>query len=472
MAALRATLRPSIATMKRKGERGSPWRTPLDTLNSPVGLPLTKTEAWEDFKQPMIHDLHLVPKPIWFITESRYSQLIESKALSKSTLKSRTFFLYTYFVNNEGAIKDVPAFHISRLHFIDHAPNDPFDSPGKQFGDDFIKTTNQAYRSVISKRQRSTMFRSQGNERGVTTVGDGAGLYELESKTVWPRGTVTATSPNRIFDFLKDGAPKSVEFMVFTVVKCHATYLLLHSAHSRFSAIEISILEETIKALHIRKREKAMLVANPRFLIHVEESVVWLCRLKKKRKKEFVEGRDEYLENRAVSRTGTDNGSGPKAFSRAAREETKTTTTRAQRNSNETQQLGRKKTTSNTTAGRPHSRGKSGRKQQGDSSRARQTPAKPQQESRTAGEKAEESSKETAAGHAGTPKKAAKGSSRKQAGAAMILASLYFGTVCIWTYQTQVIDIVFVRRSRMSLGWNVKNLKPKNKKVPRCITKS
>ncbi|KAL4569562.1 hypothetical protein LXL04_025203 [Taraxacum kok-saghyz] len=35
-----------------------------------------------------------------------------------------------------------------------------------------------------------------------------------------------------------------------------------------------------------------------------------------------------------------------------------------------------------------------------------------------------------------------------------------------------VIDIVFVRRSRMSLGWNVKNLKPKNKKVPRCITKS
>ncbi|KAL4583019.1 hypothetical protein LXL04_007583 [Taraxacum kok-saghyz] len=29
---------------------------------------------------------------------------------------------------------------------------------------------------------------------------------------------------------------------------------------------------------------------------------------------------------------------------------------------------------------------------------------------------------------------------------------------------TQVIDIVFVRRSMMSLGWNVKNLKPKNKK--------
>ncbi|KAL4581722.1 hypothetical protein LXL04_006249 [Taraxacum kok-saghyz] len=36
----------------------------------------------------------------------------------------------------------------------------------------------------------------------------------------------------------------------------------------------------------------------------------------------------------------------------------------------------------------------------------------------------------------------------------------------------KVIDIVFVRRSRMSLGWNVKNLKPKNKKLPRCITKS
>ncbi|KAL4579804.1 hypothetical protein LXL04_015970 [Taraxacum kok-saghyz] len=32
-----------------------------------------------------------------------------------------------------------------------------------------------------------------------------------------------------------------------------------------------------------------------------------------------------------------------------------------------------------------------------------------------------------------------------------------------WT--VSVIDIVFVRRSRMSLGWNVKNLKPKNKKL-------
>ncbi|KAL4575851.1 hypothetical protein LXL04_011938 [Taraxacum kok-saghyz] len=35
------------------------------------------------------------------------------------------------------------------------------------------------------------------------------------------------------------------------------------------------------------------------------------------------------------------------------------------------------------------------------------------------------------------------------------------------TVLVQVIDIVFMRRSRMSLGWNVKNLKPKNKKVPR-----
>ncbi|KAL4567313.1 hypothetical protein LXL04_022894 [Taraxacum kok-saghyz] len=51
LAALRATLRPSMATIKRNGDRGSPCLTPLETLNSSVGQPFTITEAREEERQ-------------------------------------------------------------------------------------------------------------------------------------------------------------------------------------------------------------------------------------------------------------------------------------------------------------------------------------------------------------------------------------------------------------------------------------
>ncbi|KAL4591907.1 hypothetical protein LXL04_004882 [Taraxacum kok-saghyz] len=86
-----AMLSPSMAVMKRKGERGSPCLTPFVILNSFV-FPFTKTEARADSRHPYIHILHFPPNPICIRVESRNPQLTESNALSKSTLNSRIFF--------------------------------------------------------------------------------------------------------------------------------------------------------------------------------------------------------------------------------------------------------------------------------------------------------------------------------------------------------------------------------------------
>ena len=66
-----AMLRPSIAIIKRNGDSGSPCLTPLESGNSMVGEPFTKTEAQAEAKQPETHDLHLHPNPIFSIIESR-----------------------------------------------------------------------------------------------------------------------------------------------------------------------------------------------------------------------------------------------------------------------------------------------------------------------------------------------------------------------------------------------------------------
>ncbi|KAL4559729.1 hypothetical protein LXL04_031874 [Taraxacum kok-saghyz] len=53
-----ATLKPSMAMMKRNGESESPCRTPLEMGNSFVGDLLTKTDALEDERHSMIQALH------------------------------------------------------------------------------------------------------------------------------------------------------------------------------------------------------------------------------------------------------------------------------------------------------------------------------------------------------------------------------------------------------------------------------
>jgi hypothetical protein len=47
-------LSPSIIRMKRRGNSGKPWRTPLSLLKKPVGSPFTKKEKDEDVTHAII----------------------------------------------------------------------------------------------------------------------------------------------------------------------------------------------------------------------------------------------------------------------------------------------------------------------------------------------------------------------------------------------------------------------------------
>ncbi|KAL4583335.1 hypothetical protein LXL04_007905 [Taraxacum kok-saghyz] len=88
--------------MKRKGDSGSPCLNPLSIANSFVGDPLTSTDALAEPKQPLIHILHLLPYPNCSSMDWRYSQLIELKALSKSTLNKRSFF-FVFFAHEQSS---------------------------------------------------------------------------------------------------------------------------------------------------------------------------------------------------------------------------------------------------------------------------------------------------------------------------------------------------------------------------------
>ncbi|KAL4585040.1 hypothetical protein LXL04_009653 [Taraxacum kok-saghyz] len=66
-----AAFKPSIAMIKRKGDRGSPWRTPLVIGNSLVGDPFVMTEAREDERQPLIQQIHFSLNPICLITDTK-----------------------------------------------------------------------------------------------------------------------------------------------------------------------------------------------------------------------------------------------------------------------------------------------------------------------------------------------------------------------------------------------------------------
>ena len=49
----------SLTRKNKKGERGSPWRIPLDAVIRPLGLPLMKTENFGFFRQPIIHEIYM-----------------------------------------------------------------------------------------------------------------------------------------------------------------------------------------------------------------------------------------------------------------------------------------------------------------------------------------------------------------------------------------------------------------------------
>jgi len=64
----------SMTNNKRRGERGSPWRSPLKGTKKSVGDPLTRTAKEEEEIQKRIQSIHLSPKPILSKTEVKKSQ--------------------------------------------------------------------------------------------------------------------------------------------------------------------------------------------------------------------------------------------------------------------------------------------------------------------------------------------------------------------------------------------------------------
>lgn len=84
----------SATKMKRKGERGSHWKSPLFTWKLTVGLPFIKTYRELEQTHTLIHLIHLLPKFILLRTYNKYSQETESNSFSKSTLKRNKPFLF------------------------------------------------------------------------------------------------------------------------------------------------------------------------------------------------------------------------------------------------------------------------------------------------------------------------------------------------------------------------------------------
>jgi hypothetical protein len=81
-------LRPSARMMKRNGERGSPYLIPLEGEKGCEGTPLTRIEKKAVEVRFTIQVTHLESKPKDSSIARIYSQLILSKALERSNLRS------------------------------------------------------------------------------------------------------------------------------------------------------------------------------------------------------------------------------------------------------------------------------------------------------------------------------------------------------------------------------------------------
>ena len=81
------------ASTKRRGDRGSPYLSPLLQWKVFPGTPLRSTEEVPEFSMSWIHPTHLVPKPLCRRIWSIAGCSIMSKAFSKSSLRMINFFL-------------------------------------------------------------------------------------------------------------------------------------------------------------------------------------------------------------------------------------------------------------------------------------------------------------------------------------------------------------------------------------------
>ena len=82
-------LSPSITNKKRRGDKGHPCRIPFVALKNPGGEPLITTKKFVDDTHPKIEFTVSKGKPIWRRISRKKFQLTLSKALMKSSFKTR-----------------------------------------------------------------------------------------------------------------------------------------------------------------------------------------------------------------------------------------------------------------------------------------------------------------------------------------------------------------------------------------------
>jgi hypothetical protein len=69
-------LSPSITRMKRRGDNGQPWQTPISLMKKSIGSPFNKTAKDEEVTKDIIQLVIWRPKPIFRRIRRSWSQSI------------------------------------------------------------------------------------------------------------------------------------------------------------------------------------------------------------------------------------------------------------------------------------------------------------------------------------------------------------------------------------------------------------
>jgi hypothetical protein len=83
----------SAAIAKRRGERGSPYLTPILQMKSFPAVPLRSTEEVAVERRSLIQQIHLFGKPLACNMAKRVECSVRSKAFSKSNLRITISYL-------------------------------------------------------------------------------------------------------------------------------------------------------------------------------------------------------------------------------------------------------------------------------------------------------------------------------------------------------------------------------------------
>ena len=125
-------------------------------LNSLVSAQFITTKAFEEDKHPQIQDLRFSLKPICESIESKYSQLMESKALSNYTLNNKILFFIFFAHPNKSFTINGPSDILLPSKYVDWTspttfPTTVFNLMASNLEINFIHTTNEADWPVVTK---------------------------------------------------------------------------------------------------------------------------------------------------------------------------------------------------------------------------------------------------------------------------------------------------------------------------------